>query len=290
VAGCPLFPDNNVWNSRADGLPVDASSAAVINTFSTARVGLTPGYFLNIADSSTPAGAVTFESVESDGGKYPIAPDMQAEGYGLGASFPVSKGPYENDGHLLVLQKDECKLYEIFLMMNNNLRPDGWTSADAAGLPIWAGVLTYEELFSGEEIRHMVRFTVNRTQNTFVWPARHYASRSSDPALPPMGSRWRLKSSFDETTCRANDHAGEAFPPEIQRLIRALKGYGMILSDNGISILITTDADQRWGEPFDEKSATWKMNEWAHCITGRDFEVVNASSLMVDPNSAAIVQ
>jgi hypothetical protein len=307
VAGCPIFPDNNVWNSRVDSLAVDASSAAIIGTYSSARLGVTPGYSLNIADSATPRGPVKFETTEADGGRYPISPDMQVEGYGLNASFPVTNGPYKNDAHLLVLEKDECKLYEIFLLKNtappfeassgaiydlmaNHMRPDGWTSADAAGLPIWAGVLTYEELFGEDDIRHMLRFSVNRTQNTYIWPARHYASRSGDPSLPPMGSRWRLKASFDENTCRANDHAGQAFPAEIKRLIRALKTYGMILADNGLAILISTDADQRWGDPASEDSATWKVNGWSHCMTGRDFEVVNSTPLMVDPNSAAVVQ
>ena len=307
VAGCPLFPDDNVWNSRVDSLAVDPSSAGIIGTYASARLGVTPGYYLNIADSSTPAGPVAFDSTEVDGGRYPISPDMQMEGYGPGASWPVSKGPFGNDGHLLVLQKDECKLYEIFLLENaappykgssgaiydlmaNKLRPDGWTSADAAGLPIWPGVLTYDELYGDGEIQHMVRFTVNKTQQGYIWPARHYASHNGDPAVPPMGSRWRLKASFDEKTCHQNDHNGEAFPAEMQKLIRALKGYGMILADNGISILISTDADQRWGDPNSDKSPTWKVNEWSHCMTGSDFEVVNTAPLMVDPDSAATVQ
>ena len=308
VAGCPLFPDDNVWNSRVDALPVDASSAGIIGTYGPAKLGMAPGFFLNVADSSTPAGPVAFDSAESDGGKYPISPDMLLEGYGPGTNYVVSKGPYkDNDAHLLVLQKDECKLYEIFYLSNaappyaalsgaiydlmgNNLRPEGWTSADAAGLPIWPGVLTYEELFGDGEIRHMLRFTVNKTLNTYIWPARHYASHNGDANLPPMGSRWRLKASFDETTCRANDHAGAAFPAEMQRVIRGLKQYGMILADNGISILISTDADPRWGDPNAEESPTYRMNGWSHCIQGRDFEVVNTAPLMVDPNSAAISQ
>ena len=105
-----------------------------------------------------------------------------------------------------------------------------------------------------------------------------------------MGSRWRLKSAFDESTCRADSNAGQAFPPEVQRIIRALKHYGMILADNGTSILISSDADSRWGDPNAPQSATWILNGWLHCLRGSDFEVVNSTSLMKDPNSAAVAK
>jgi hypothetical protein len=307
AGGCPIFPDNNVWNSRADKLPRDASSAAIIETYATNRVGIDSSHSINFADASTPTFPVTFSSPESDGGLYPIDVNMLVEGYGFNQSFPVSSGPYKTDAHLLVIRTDTCKLYEIFSLRSagppytggsgaiydltaNDLRQDGWTSADAAGLPIWAGVLTYDELFGPDEINHMVRFTVDRTRNTYVWPARHYASRNSNAAFPPMGSRWRLKESFDETTCRNNEHTGQAFPPEIQKLIRALKKHGMILSDNGRAILITSNADQRWGDPASESSAIYSINGWTHCITGADFEVVNSSSIMIHPNSAAVAR
>jgi hypothetical protein len=201
-----------------------------------------------------------------------------------------------------VLQTEECKLYEIFALTSNapphkgnsgaifdlrsnRLRPDGWTSTDAAGLPIWPGVLTYEELYGEGEIRHMVRFTVNRTRNTYVWPARHHASRNGDPALPPMGSRWRLKASVDENVCRHTEYAGRPFPPEVRRLIRSLKRYGMILADNGAAIRISTDADARWGNG-QPGSPEYELNGWTHCLTGRDFEVVDATLLSLSPDSA----
>ena len=117
----------------------------------------------------------------------------------------------------------------------------------------------------------MIRFTVNRTRNQFVWPARHWASRNTDPALPPMGSRWRLPASFDETTCRADEHAGQAFPPEMQKLIRGLKRHGMILADNGGAIRLTMDTDARWGDPNSESSPVWTFNGWTHCLRGHDF-------------------
>jgi hypothetical protein len=305
--GCPMFPDNNVWNTRIDDLPVAASSAAIIGSYASIKLGTIPDFTLNLADAKTPTFTVSFSGAsESDGGKYPITPDMQVEGFsGSKGSFPVSKGPYKGDSHVLVLRTDECKLYEIFALKtvgppyragsgaifdltSNALRPDGWTSSDAAGLPIWPGILTYAELYGEGEIRHMVRFTVDRTRNTYVWPATHYASRSNDPALPPMGSRWRLKRSFDEAVCRENEHSGKPFPPEMRRLIRALKQYGMILADNGLAIKISTDADHRWGDPYDQTSPTWLINGWSHCMTGQDFEVVDSQAMMVSANSGAV--
>ncbi len=308
VGGCPIFPDNNIWNSKADSLPVHANSAAIIQTYSGSRVGADPAMYINQADASTPRVPVKFEYAdESDTGLYPITGDMQVEGYAFTAGLPVSRGPYPGDAHLLVIRTNECKLYEayalsssaapftaasgaIFDLTKNDLRPAGWTSADAAGLPIWPGVLTYDEVYGSEEIRHVLRFTVNRTRNEYVWPARHAASRNSDAALPPMGSRWRLKANFDDTTCRADEHSGQAFPPEARKLIRALKQYGMMLADNGASIRLTTDADPRWGELTSETSPNWIFNGWTHCLRGSDFEVVDAAPLMISPNSAATAQ
>jgi hypothetical protein len=306
IGGCPVFPDNNVWNSTVDKLPVSEESAGITGTYAASRLGTVPEFWINLADSKTPAYAVQFAARESDSGKYPITGSMRMEGSSRNSA--VSGGPYPNsDAHLLVLQPEQCKLYEIFSLgsaappykagsgaiydlLANNLRPDGWTSADAAGLPIWPGILTYAELYGEGEIRHMVRFSVNNSRNSYVWPARHYASRKGDVTLPPMGSRWRLKASVDEAVCRANDNAGKPYPPEMHRLIRALKGYGMILADNGIAIRISTDADSRWGNPESTSSPEYVLNGWTHCLTGHDFEVVDSSLLTVSPDSAAVVQ
>lgn len=305
MGGCPIFPDNNVWNSTVDKLPVSPESAGITGTYAASTLGTVPDFTINFADSRTPTDAIRWEARESDNGRYPVAPDMRVEGFGPG--FSVSGGPYKGDSHLLVIQTEQCKLFEVFGLkttkpphvaysgaiydlMQNRLRPDGWTSADAAGLPIWPGVLTYAEVYGQEEIRHMVRFTVDRTRNSFVWPARHYASRSGDPARPPMGSRWRLKASVDENVCRATERAGLPYPPEVKRLIRALKRYGMILADNGIAIRISTDADARWGAPGASNSPEAVLNGWTHCMTGRDFEVVDATPLIVHPDSAEVNQ
>ena len=306
LGGCPVFPDNNVWNSTVDKLPVSRESAGIVNTYTASRLGVGPEFTINLADSKTPAFPLQWQSDESDLGKYPIAGNMIMEG--AGRQSLVSGGPYkDSDGHLLVLQTDQCKLYEIFAvgtaappyqagsgaiydLMANNLRPEGWTSADAAGLPIWPGVLTYAELYGEGEIRHMVRFTVNGSRNSFIWPARHQASRKSEITLPPMGSRWRLKASVDESVCRASDNVGKPYPPEMKRLIRALKRYGMILADNGLAIRISADTDARWGDPNSPSSPEYVFNGWTHCITGRDFEVVDSSPLIVSRESAETVQ
>jgi hypothetical protein len=306
IGGCPVFPDNNVWSSTVDKLPVSGESAAIINTYTASRLGVNPEYSLNLADSKTPAFTVRFGASESDFGKYPITGNMLMEG--PTRQSLVSKGPYKaSDAHLMVLQTDQCKLYEIYSLetnappysggsgaiydlMANDMRPDGWTSADAAGLPIWPGVLTYGEVYGEGEIRHMVRFSVNSTRNSYIWPARHYASRKGEPTIPPMGARWRLKASVDENTCHESDNNGKSYPAEMKRLIRALKHYGMILADNGLAIRISADTDARWGDPTNSSSPEYVFNGWTHCLSGRDFEMVDSAALMVGGNSAEAVQ
>jgi len=307
VGGCPVFPDNNVWNSTVDKLPVSPESAAIMRTYAASRLGTVSEFTLNLANSKTPAGPIQFEaSPESDQGRYPVTGSMKMQG--PKRENPVSGAPYKgSDSHLLVLETDTCKLYEIFDLKSgappyragsgaiydltaNNLRPSGWTSADAAGLPIWPGVLTYGELYGGGDIRHVIRFTVEHTRASFVWPARHFASRSGDAALPPMGSRWRLRAAADENVCHAGDNNGKPYPPEMHRLIHALKHYGMMLADNGLGIRIATDTDGRWGDPNSPSSPEWVLNGWTHCLTGNDFEVVDASLLMVNADSAEIGQ
>src|SRR2546423_5858378 len=168
---------------------------------------------------------------ESDPGPYPIPPNAPIEG-GANAS---------GDRPVLVIDRDAWKLYEMFAaypqsngtwhagagavfdLNSNALRPAGWTSADAAGLPIFPGLVRYDEVVERSAITHAIRFTVPSTQRGYVYPARHFASNSSDPALPPMGMRVRLKASVDIS----------AYPPEAKVIAQAMKTYGMILADNG---------------------------------------------------------
>src|SRR5438105_2007534 len=216
LAGCAVFPADNVWNTPIDKLPLDANSARYIAAIgSTAPAhpdfgsGLWDGGPIGIpfidVPGTQPKITVTFDySDESDGGGYPVPANPPIEG---GAS---STG----DRHVLIVDRDHCILYElynaspqpdgswhagsgaIFDLKTNALRPAGWTSADAAGLPIAPGLVRYDEVAAGE-VRHAIRFTAPRTRNTYVWPGRHYASSLTAIDYPPMGQRFRLKAGFD---------------------------------------------------------------------------------------------
>lgn len=211
---------------------------------------------------------------ESDPGPYPIPPGAAIEG---GAQFA-------GDRHVLVLDQDNCILYEtwstyplpngswaagsgaVFDLRSNALRPSGRTSADAAGLPVLPGLVRSDEVASGE-IRHALRFTAPQTRKAFVWPARHHASSLTGLNYPPMGQRFRLKANFEISH----------FSPTLQVLLRALKKYGMILADNGSSWYISGVPDPRWNnDTF--------VGELSH-VRGSDFEAIDGSSLMSDPDS-----
>jgi hypothetical protein len=199
---------------------------------------------------------------ESDPGPYPIPHDAPIEG------GPKSDG----DRHVVVLDRDNWKLYElisafrekegwradagaVFDLSSNKPRPAGWTSANAAGLPVLAGLVRYDEVVEQKEIRHAVAFTCKHTRRGYVAPARHFASRSTDPKLPPMGMRVRLKASFDIA----------AFPPAARVILTALKRYGMFLAQNGADWYINGAPDSRWK---DQELSTLKR------VKGRDLEVV----------------
>ena len=270
VAGCRIFPSGNVWNRRVDGLPVRGDSERLkasigLDASLHPDFGSYAGYGIpwNVVGRSTPRVDVTFRwPSESDPGPYPIPAEPRIEG--------------GSDGHVLLLDRDRCRLLELFAaekrdgrwhagsgatwdLDSNALRPRGWTSADAAGLPILPGLVRYKEV-AGGEIRHALRFTAPRTRQSFIYPARHQAGDSDDPALPPMGLRVRLKASVDIS----------GYPRQARILLQALKRYGMILADNGSSWYVTGAPDPRWD---DDALHT------LHGISGRDFEVVDTSSL-----------
>jgi hypothetical protein len=199
---------------------------------------------------------------ESDPGPYPIPPDAPVEG---GAAS-------QGDRHILVIDRDHWKSYELFSaypsgpgysagsgavfdLGSNAVRPAGWTSADAAGLPIFPGLARYDEAVEQGSIRHALRFTASRTRRAYVFPARHFASSGTDPSLPPMGMRVRLKAGFDAS----------GFPPSARAILQALKTYGMFLADNGGNWYISGAPDSRWD---DAELNTLKR------LTGNDFEVV----------------
>jgi hypothetical protein len=285
IAGCPVFPADNIWNVPIDTLPVDANAEAYVATIGADDYvhadfgsGLWAGGPIGIpyvdVPGTQPLVEITFEyDDESDPGPYPIPPDAPIEG------GPDSDG----DRHVLVLDRDNCILYEVFYawpqgdgswtgvsgaifdLRSHTLRPDGWTSADAAGLPILPGLARYDEVASGE-IRHALRFTAPQTRRAYVWPARHFASNLTGAEYPPMGQRFRLKADFDIS----------GFSPEVQVILQALKTYGMILADNGSSWFISGVPDERWDNDI--------LHE-LHQIQGSAFEAVDVSSLMIDPDS-----
>ena len=285
IGGCAAFPPNNVWNTPIDRLPVDANSGAYVATIGADKPlvpdfgsgtlqGGSIGIPFVIVPGSQPKVQVSFQyDDESDPGPYPIPPDAPIEG-GI-----QSKG----DRHVLVIDQDNCILYElfsaypqldgswkagsgaIFKLNSNALRPDTWTSSDAAGFAVVPGLVRYDEVASGE-IRHAIRFTVPQTRRTYVWPARHFASSLTGSQYPPMGARFRLKASFDIT----------GFSPENQVILRALKKYGMLLADNGSSWFISGAPDNHWDND--------RLRELRR-VHGSDFEAVDESSLRVDPNS-----
>ncbi len=290
IAGCPLFPQDNIWSAPIDTLPVDPNSEAYIQSIG-ADTGLHPdfgakyedqmiGIPITIVKGQKPSTQVSFEYAdESDPGPYLIPDTAQIEG-----------GPNaEGDRHVIVLDQDACKVYEIFKALpqsdgtwsagsgaifdlnSNALRPSGWTSADAAGLPIFAGLVRYDEVAAGA-IHHALRFTVRNTQKAFIWPARHRASDKTDTDLPPMGQRFRLKASFDLS----------GFSPEVQVILKALKTYGMILADNGSNWYISGTPDERW----DNDTLVGELKK----VVGSDFEAVDEGSLMVDPDSGEVRQ
>ena len=288
LAGCRVFPDDNVWNAAVDTLPLDRNSDTYVHTIGAAAnlhpdfgSGLWDGGPIGIPYCTTPGNqrlvAVHFEyDHESDPGPYPIPPNPPVEG------GPQSDG----DRHVLVLDRDNCILYElyrawpqadgswragsgaIFDLKSQALRPDTWTSADAAGLPILPGLVRYDEVATGE-IPHAIRFTAPQTRRAYIWPARHYASSLTGSEYPPLGQRFRLKASFDVS----------GFSREVQVILRALKRYGMILADNGSSWYISGAPDERWDNGH--------LHELQR-VRGSDFEAVDESSLMLDPNSGQI--
>lgn len=290
LAGCPMFPANNVWNVPVDTLPVDPNSDIYIDTIgrndnvhadfgSGTWLGFPIGIPFTTVLGTQPKVSVTFQYWdESDVGPYPIP-----------ANVPIEGDPNSGDRHILIVDKTNCILYELYaahkqgsqwyagsgaiftLTQNAPLRPDTWTSADAAGLPILPGLARYDEVASGE-INHALRFTVPETRKLHIWPARHDASDLTGPQYPPMGLRFRLKASFV---------IDSRFSQDAQVILRALKKYGMIIADNGSAWYLSGAPDPHWD------------NDVLHeldVVTGDDFEAVDESSLMVDPNSGQAAQ
>ena len=279
IGSCPVLPADNIWNTPVDQSPISGNSSAWVAT-----IGSTKPFH---PDFGTIYG-IPFITVPGTQTKYPASflyADQSDPGpYAIPLNAPIEGG---SDAHVLSVDRDNCILYElyaaspqtaswnagsgaIFNLLSNALRPSGWTSADAAGLPIFPGLVRYDEVLSGE-IRHAIRFTAPQTQHAFIWPARHQASSLTGAQYPPMGARFRLRASFDITGYSAAN----------QVILKALKKYGMMLADNGSSWYITGALDTRWNDD-DLHHLT--------ALLGSDFEAVDVSSLMIDPNSGQAKQ
>jgi hypothetical protein len=280
TGACTIFPADNIWNTRVDMLPRAARSQAWVDS-----IGRNTGFHMdfgsglwdggpigipfNLVEGGIPKVNVSFYyPTESDPGPYPIPANPLIE--------------FGSDHHLLVLDNSTCTLYEIYAanitggnwhagsgaiwdLGLNALRPAGWTSADAAGLPILPGLVRYDEILSGA-ISHALRFTASRT-NGYIWPARHLTSDNpATPGIPPMGARFRLKSGFNISS----------YPAELQIILRAMKTYGIILADNGSNWYISGAPDERWDND---------MLHLLDALKGSDFEAVDVSILKVSSDS-----
>jgi hypothetical protein len=270
--GCPLFPETNVWNKPVGQLPLRSNSRKVVRAIG-ARLpvhadfgaglweGAPIGIPTTVVDSSQAASVVDFNyDHESDAGPYPIPNGVAIEG----------GDESDGDRHAIIVDSASCTLYELFALYpspwsagsgaiwsltSNALRPRGWTSADAAGLPILPGLVRYEEVAAGH-IDHAIRFTVSRSKRDYVYPARHFASSLTSKSLPPMGLRLRLRANYPVS----------GFPYQARVVLKALKRYGMIVADNGSSWYLTGAPNPGWDN--DQLHTLGK-------VKGSDFRVVD---------------
>ena len=285
---CTIFPQDNPWNTDISDYPVHEDSDAFIDAIGRGT-GLHPDFgtvwegapigipYVDVPGDQPKVEVVFHYGDESDPGPYPVRVNPKIEG-----------GPDgDGDRHILAVDTEACRLYElydarraggrrrwragsgaIYDLTSNALRPAGWTSADAAGLPIFPGLVRYNEAHRGA-IDHAIRFTAPQTRNTYVWPARHQASDRTDPDLPPMGTWFRLKADVDIS----------GFSPEARAVLEALKVHGMILADNGSPWYLSGAPNGNW-----DNDALRALADF----TGGDFEAVDSSCLQVAPNSGQV--
>ena len=259
IGSLAIFPADNPWNTDISAMPVDPNSTTLLNNcggagrrvhadFGTVWDGAPNGIPYILVGGSQPKVPISFYyASESDPGPYPIPPNA-----------PIEGGPNgTGDRHVIVIDTTNKRLYEMFDsrpvnggaswtagsgatwdLTSNALRPAGWTSADAAGLPIFPGLVRYDEAVERGEIAHALRFTCPRTRRAYVPPARHWASSDASASLPPMGMRVRLRASFDTT----------GFSPEVRVILRAMMKHGMLLADNGSGWYVSGAPDPRWND------------------------------------------
>jgi hypothetical protein len=286
---CPTFPENSWWHADVSRLPVHPRSAQWMARMSPDRnlhpdfgpsYGEQPapyGIPITVVSGTHPKVTVRFQyASESDRVRYPLGPDTKVEG-----------GQWQTgDRHTVVVDRDTCRLYETWAttrsgsrwsagsgatwsLKKNALRPRGWTSADAAGLPILPGLLRYDEV-RARAVDHAIRFTTDETDRRYLWPARHQAGHVDDPRYPPMGARFRLKAAYPISA---------ALRPDTKAVLRAMKRYGLVLADNGSRWYFQGTADTRWPEGL--------LDELKQ-IPASAFEAVDTSLLMISPDSMAV--
>jgi hypothetical protein len=273
--GCQVFPADNVWNTRVDGLPVHEMSDAWMRSASASTTDLHP-------DFGPPSYGIPYTSVGRHHDKIDIRFTYDEESdpgpYPFDARTPIEGG---SDRHALIVERGTCRLYELYDarwnggdaragsgaiwdLDSNRLRPATWTSADAAGLPILAGLVRWDEVRAGE-IAHAIRFTVDCTTDDFIWPARHEAG-VSDPDCPPMGARFRLAAGYDLS----------GFSPKARVILRAMKRYGLLLADNGSDWYFQGTVDRHWRNG---------LLDQLKAVPASAFEAVDEGACMVDPDS-----
>jgi hypothetical protein len=295
---CPMFPANNIWNTDISKLPVDPHSAAWLRSMDSSTTLLHPdfgpdqgGYPYGIPYAIVTSAHKTVRikfmyAGQSNQVRYPLGPDTPIEG--------GKDAPANTDRHALIVNKSTCTLYElwharysangstagsgaVWNLRSNALRPAGWTSADAAGLPILPGLLNYAQIQqavrTGQPITHAIRFTARFTAHAYIWPARHEAGSGSVAKLPPMGARFRLKAGFNVAGfCRTS----QPYCADAKAVLVEMQHYGLILADNGSNWYFGGSAFPQW--PDDLVSLL-------KGIPARDFVAVNTSCLMVNRNS-----
>lgn len=291
---CSLWPADNIWNRRIDALPTHTRSNSYVSYMHASdplHTGFASGMWqgqsiggpYNVVPTQQPLVSMTFTDYpgQSDPGPYPYPTYATIQGATWQTPVPLS-----GDRHVSVLRAGSCTLYEtwhahpnpdgswsaangaVFNLASNALRPDGWTSADAAGFALLPGLVRYDEA-QVSPITHAIRFTGlgNTVKTTHVWPARHSDGTSTSTSAPPMGTRFRLKASVNISS----------YPLYIRNILQGLKTYGMFLADSGDSWQIGGAPDQRWDDG--------DLNTWLPMLHGSDFEAVDESGLMIDPNS-----
>ncbi len=282
LANCAMFPANNYWNARVDSLPPHPQSDSWIDS-----IGRDEGFHMDFGSGEWDGGPIGIPYNVAAGSAVPsYEPEFYYPDESDAGPYPIPENPnieWGGDRHILVVDTETCALYETYDMsfdggvwsggsgaiwdLNSNaLRPDTWTSADAAGLPILPGLVRYDEIAAGA-INHALRFTVEDTAG-YIWPARH---QTADPqnGVPPMGARFRLKADYDIS----------GFPPEMQILLQAFKTYGIVLADNGSNWYVSGAPDERWDND---------MLHLLDVLTGNDFEAVDTSVLMADVDSGEV--